>query len=330
MTMPSMSRLALLLLGLTLTPASCLPHSDHHRDARSVHSARAAPAFKMPGWEIVVIILGLVVGLILVGMLGGACETLICMHFKRPVRADPGENAEGLDFGCQGQPGGMPEIKVIAMEEKGAGDKMSNRSVDSGLGRSNSSNSGISSNSGGSSRYSWQDDKGVTTEMYLDGSLPDARPGATAHDTMGTIQYHGYQVQDAMRGYQGVHYQDPAVGLASNPPFVLHNEEDDSDYDHDDEGSDPSQHSQAHLEFAVAVSTDDVVSPLTPETQSTTWPHQAVSAEQAARYFAAVDLEDGYVHDKDLHYDSQSTDLHTNENTFRHESGAKAKPTRYV
>lgn len=248
------------------------------------------------------IVLGLIAGLILFGVIGGACETLICLHFKRPVRPDPAANPDGLDFGCQGRPGGMPEIKVI--KDTDAGDTMFVHNVENGLGRSCTSSSGVSSNSGvsnsssGSTRYSWQDEKGVTTEMFLDGTLPDAGPGTMAHGAapVSSIQYQGYQVQGAMRGYEGVHYQGPAAGLASNPPFVLHNEEDDSDYEDVLEDARPSQYSPTQVDFTVAVSTDEIVSPLTPEAQSATLQQQAVSAKQTAGYFADVDLEDGYSH----------------------------------
>ncbi|KAJ4388068.1 hypothetical protein N0V93_008673 [Gnomoniopsis smithogilvyi] len=258
-----------------------------------IHSARAAAPLKLPGWEIVAIIIGLVIGLILFGVIGGACETLICLYFKRPVRDDLELNQEDLDFGCQGQPSRIPEIRVII--EKETGDQASAFPVEGSLGRSGSSSSGASSNSsstsssGGTSRYSWQDEKGVTTEMFVDGTLPDAGPRTTAaQGTVSNVQYQGYQVQSAMRGYEGVHYQDPGAGLASNPPFVLHNEEDDTDYEDDVAVSSPE--SPTHPGFAVALSTDHVISPLTPEAQSTTWPHEAVSTGQAARCFADVDL----------------------------------------
>lgn len=291
------TRLASLLVACALSPASCLPHSDHPPDARSIHSARAAAPFKLPGWEIVVIIAGLILGLILFGVIGGACETLVCLYFKRPVRDDPVPSQEGLDFGCQGEPSGMPEIRVVV--EKETGDQASAFHAESSLGRSGSTISGGSSHSncsssfGGTNRYSWQDEKGVTTEMYIDGTLPDAGPRTTAESTVSHIQYQGYQVQSAMRGYEGVHYQGPGAGLASNPPFVLHNEEDDSDYE--DDVACPSPQSENPTDFAVAVSTDEVVSPLTPEAQTANWPHQAVSTDQAARYFADVDLENEYV-----------------------------------
>lgn len=256
----------------------------------------------MPGWEIGVVILCLVSGLILFGVIGGACETLICMHFKRPVRAEPGANPDGLDFGCQGDRGGMPEIKITG--DDSTGEKISVHHVESSLGRSASSSSGGSSNSGGSSRYSWQDEKGVTTEMYLDGTFPDAGPGTTVHGSVPRIQCQGYQVQDAMRGYQGVHYQSPATGLASNPPFVIHNEEDDSDYEDEQVDASPSEHTSSHRGYAVAVSTDDVVSPLTPEVQNTAWPGQAGPVNQTAHYFADVDLEDDRDHDNTYHHHS--------------------------
>lgn len=286
--MSSIIRLALPLIALTLlSPVSCLPHPDHPHDPRSVHFSRAAAPFKLPGWEIVVIIFGLIFGLVLVGVIGGACETLICLSFKRPVRDDAEPSPEGLDFGCQGEPRAIPEIRVIVNKE--TGDQASAHLTESSLGRSTPSVSGVSSNStssGGSSRYSWQDEKGVTTEAYLDGSLFDARP---APETVGQIQYQGYQVQGAMRGYEGVHYQDPAIGLASNPPFVLHNEEDDSDYE--DVVTSPCDESETRSGFATAMSTDDVVSPLTPVAQDRPWPHRAVSIEQSDRYFADVDPE---------------------------------------
>lgn len=286
--MSSIFRLAFSLTASTLlSPAYGLPHPEGPHDPRSVHLSRAAAPFKLPGWEIVVIIFGLIFGLILVGVIGGACETLICLSFKRPVRDDSEASPEGLDFGCQGESRAMPEIRVIVNKE--TGDQASAHLTESSLGRSTSNGSGVSSNtssSGGSGRYSWQDEKGITTEAYLDGTLPDARP---APESVSQIQYQGYQVQGAMRGYQGVHHQDPAVGLASNPPFVLHNEEDDSDYE--DVVSSPCDESQARPGFATAMSTDDVVSPLTPVAQDRPWPHHAVSTEQADRYFADVDAE---------------------------------------
>lgn len=296
--MSSIPRLALPFTALTLlSPATCLPHPEHPHDPRSVHFSRAAAPFKLPGWEIVVIILGLILGLILIGVIGGACETLICLSFKRPVRDDAEPNPESLDFGCQGEPRAMPQIRVIV--DKETGDQASAHVTESSLGRSASSGSGISSDStitGGSSRYSWQDEKGITTEVYLDGTLPDAR---SAPETVSQIQYQGYQVQGAMRGYEGVHYQDPAHGLASNPPFVLHNEEDDSDYE--DVVSSPCEEAQTHPGLATsAMSTDDVVSPLTPVAQERPWPHHAVSTEQAHRYFADVD-PDRYVLSENHH-----------------------------
>lgn len=242
------------------------------------------------------IIFGLIFGLILVGVIGGACETLICLSFKRPVRDDAEPDPEDLDFGCQGEPRAMPEIRVIV--DKQTGDQASAQHVEGILGRSTSSGSGVSSNSSSSgklSRYSWQDEKGITTEVYLDGTTPDARP---APETVSQIQYQGYQVQGAMRGYEGVHYQDPAIGLASNPPFVLHNEEDDSDYE--DVVSSPCDESRARPGLATAMSTDDVVSPLTPVAQDRPWPHHAVSTEQADRYFADVEPE-RYVVDEQCH-----------------------------
>lgn len=291
--MPSIFQLALPFIAAMFSPASCLPQPNHLHDTRSLHSPRAAPPFKLPGWEIAVIILGLILGLILFGVIGGACETLICLSFKRPVRDDAEPNPEGLEFGCQGPPPRtMPEIRVIVDKETGdqalAHHQASShsRSTSSSSGVTNSS--GISSNSTNTSRYSWQDEKGFTTEGNIDVALPDA-----GQETVSQIQYQGYQVQGAMRGYEGVHYQDPAVGLASNPPFVLHNEEDDSDYE--DVVSSPGDEPETRPGFAVATSTDDIVSPLTPTAQDRPWPRHAVSPEQAKRYFSDVDSENRYV-----------------------------------
>lgn len=295
--MPPIFRLAVLVIAAILSPASCLPHPDHY-DSRSLHSPRAAAPFKLPGWEIAVIIFGLILGLILFGVIGGACETLICLSFKRPIRKEAEPTPEGLEFGCQGPPRTMPEIRVIV--DKETGDQASAHRAESSHSRSTSnssavtSSSGISSTSTNTSRYSWQDEKGITTELYIDGALPDA-----GQETVSQIQYQGYQVQGAMRGYEGVHYQDPAVGLASNPPFVLHNEEDDSDYE--DVVSSPGDETETRPGCAVAMSTDDVVSPLTPVAQDRPWPRHVVSREQAKRYFADVDPEERYVIDECCH-----------------------------
>lgn len=79
-----------------------------------------------------------------------------------------------------------------------------------------------------------------------------------------------------MRGYEGVHYQGPAAGLASNPPFVVHDECNNSEYE-----SDRPRQSEESVEGrgpAVDRPTNDVVSPLTPEAHSVAWPQEAALA----------------------------------------------------
>ncbi|CAN8104700.1 unnamed protein product [Discula destructiva] len=169
----------------------------------------------------------------------------------------------------------MPEIKVIR-EEKVADEGVHIHHEEIGLGRS------------GSGRYSWQDGQGVMTEVYLDGSLPDAGPEEKVKLGVVNTEAQGYPVQAAMRGYEGVHYQGPPTGLASNPPFVIHDEYDDSDYE-----SDPPRQSEDSVDFhgpAVAMSTNDVVSPLTPEPLRMAWPQQTSAADETAHHFSNVDL----------------------------------------
>lgn len=258
---------ACLLLGLALSPASCSPLPDHHNAARESHTSRSTTesttGSKIPGWEIAVVIICLIVGLILIGFTGGALETLLNMKSKRPAPREPDDPDFATSRDGPTTPDGQaPEINVT--DEKGIEDDASFEHEEIAPGES------------GHGRYSWQDRQGVMTEVYEDGTLPDAGPAPPQHGGTGVAQGygvvtnegHGYPVQAAMRGFEGVHYQGEAGSVESHPPFAVHDEYDDAEYGH----------------------ATDVVSPMTPEAHAPAWPRPAASAGQTGGHYDDVEI----------------------------------------
>lgn len=138
---------------LAITPVASLPHNHnthHHHQVRDTAKTKTS----MPDWQIALLGIGCILAVTSLGLIGGACQGIFCTSRKKKLNDDDDtagaaapsthqQQQQGLDFGCRGYE---------------ASDGASDQSTLA------------------ASRFSWQDEKGVTTEVYMDGAVPGAGP----------------------------------------------------------------------------------------------------------------------------------------------------------
>lgn len=162
----TMSRLLfnVAVFGLAITQTSCLaPHPDYLQDARMAHHARASLRKRVDNhaWELSVYSGSMFLLLMAFGLIGGALEYLLCTRRRRAATHTDGSR---VGFGFSGTPVGSPNIgspqeRPRTAKSVSTGRPASRGRVDEKLGR-----------------YSWRDDTGITTEVYMDGKVPGAGP----------------------------------------------------------------------------------------------------------------------------------------------------------
>lgn len=177
----------------------------------------------MPSWQIPVICICLFLVFMSIGLIGGVCEYMLCTRRNRAAVHD----AADLDFGCRGTPSGSPQIG--SDQSTLIGDKLSHETrvkEEEELGR-----------------YSWQDDKGITTEVYMDGKIPGAGPCATPRKTVSRAQNGRYEAvpstsdptkPPAVQRYRGNQFMVAGDVVSPISPeeakFAVHDEQDDLEY----------------------------------------------------------------------------------------------------
>lgn len=212
------------VFGLAISPASCFPpQPDHLQDTRSVHHHPARASLRkrdMPDWEIPVILGALFVTFMSFGLIGGALEYILCTRRKRAAVHRDGSDVDFVRCAGSGSPAiGSDQATLVGGGEGPAG---GGGKLDEELGR-----------------YSWQDDAGITTEVYMDGKVPGAGPPRTPRREMARVEHGGYHASSGHRALQehrgGNDGFRGAAGVVSplspeEPQFVIHDEQDDDEY----------------------------------------------------------------------------------------------------
>lgn len=189
----------------------------------------------MPSWEIPVICISLFLVFMSVGLLGGACEYIFCTRRKRTAVHDD------LDFGCRGTPSGSPQLGSDQSTLVGDRPPAAAAAHDDDAKVREEEELG---------RYSWRDDKGVTTEVYMDGKIPGAGPlCVTPRKTVSRAQNGRYEAIPSMseqpwgqkpssssstvqERHRGIDQSNTVVSPISpeEAQFAVHDEQDDLEY----------------------------------------------------------------------------------------------------
>lgn len=216
-------RIRTLFVGLTVSLASGLPLSDLSNHNILTHEIRD-PAVKTntPTWKVVVLCISGFIAFMSIGLIGGACEYILCAKRKRAPDYDPTR----VDFDSRNIPGTPPQIGSDQATLIG------NRSI-------SDERTGTDEKHG---RYSWRDERGITTEVYMDGAIPGAGPegqlcqprdvpstnrGFEATTHVSSSSEHPVYGHETPQRWGG----GPVSPLSpEEPQFVVHDEQDDHDY----------------------------------------------------------------------------------------------------
>ncbi|KAF3763963.1 hypothetical protein M406DRAFT_332401 [Cryphonectria parasitica EP155] len=220
-----------LVLGLLTTPSLCLPKPELQQNERQ-HDIRdssggISTASGLSNWEIVVISLSIMVGVLVLCCLGGACEALLCNKRSR-VHASADATPNELDFGCRGSADSTPTLR-------GDDDKDEEKCLDFNAWKGHADKTNAIADQ---DRFSWQDEQGITTEVFQDGSLPGAgQPRRGQH--MANVNGYQSSANMAMRGQMSgqehhLEARSPGArgpGLLNSPQFLIGDEQDEEDYE---------------------------------------------------------------------------------------------------
>lgn len=174
----------------------------------------------MANLKVIVIFVCVFIGVLLLCCLGGAFETLLCTkrsphphnHEATPSEADCGssQRSTGTSPTLRGDTEEQKEEKCLSFDAwKASNDK---------------------------ARYSWQDEQGVTAEVFQDGSLPGA---GQPRGVLRVVNADGYQPNEAMTGHGaqpgqehwGVRSPARGPGIIYSPQFMIGDEQDEEEYE---------------------------------------------------------------------------------------------------
>lgn len=264
-----------ILVGLAVSLASGLPIRDLSYDNSSAYEVRNSTVKNStPTWKIVLLSISGFLAFASIGLIGGACEYVLCGRRKRasdysPINVDPD---------CRSIPESSPP--------KDSDEAMSIRDPFANYEKTQRDEK--------QDRYSWRDDKGITTEVYMDGAIPGAGPERMLCQSVDGIRMdRGFETKSNVPGSakSAVQEHETSHGWGGGtvspmspeePQFVVHDEQDDFEY-YQEMSAHPGQ-LVGYYGPATAMPNGSTLVFEPTEAQSTAWDGISVSPLQTAHY----------------------------------------------